>query len=715
VLINEVAWAGTSASSSDEWIELHNPGSEFVDLSGWRLTDQEDISVSLSGSIAPFSYYLLERTDDETVLNIVADKIYTGSLRNSGEVLMLYDPSGVVVDSANVDGGGWPGGDSGSRASMERRGGGDIPGNWATSMGLGGLGLDVAGNPILGTPRTLNSLHIPTPTATSGVPSPTPSPFPLRTILINEIAWAGTLASSSDEWIELFNSSPAYVDLAGWTLTDGNDLHVNFSGTVNAYSYYLLERSDDGTIANIGADQLFNGSLGNSGETLLLKDPKGIVIDSANLAGGSWAAGVSSSRRSMERRGGSDLPGNWGTFTGYGGVGIDIAGNPIAGTPKQLNSILVATPTATREVIPTSFPVGSILINEVAWSGTLSSSSDEWIELHNTGSSAVSLKGWSLDDGGDLTVSLSGSISARGYFLLERTDDSTINDIAADQIYSGNLNDAGEQLLLRDPAGALIDSANIDGGTWPAGSASSRFSMERLGGGDRPGNWGTFTGYFSHGKDAAGNPVRGTPRNTNSLFFPTPQPTWIPGKVLINEVLVRPRHDWEGVGGVTTGDEFIELYNVGPNPVFLRGWMIDDISGTGSKPFKISGITIDPGSFVTFFRTRTKIALNDGGDSVRLLAPDGMMIDKLIYRGPMAANLSYGRYPDGSDRLRYDLWPTPRKANVIFVELLPALELEIIFPLACPEGGSPFPRLVRAVRFPSRVAWLKELGLVGCR
>ena len=34
VLINEIAWAGTSASSSDEWIELYNPGQESINLSG---------------------------------------------------------------------------------------------------------------------------------------------------------------------------------------------------------------------------------------------------------------------------------------------------------------------------------------------------------------------------------------------------------------------------------------------------------------------------------------------------------------------------------------------------------------------------------------------------------------------------------------------------------------------------------------------------------
>jgi hypothetical protein len=710
-----VAWAGTSASSSDEWIELHNPGPSIIDLSGWQLTDQDDIHISLSGSIAPFSYYLLERTDDSTVSNIVADRIYTGSLRNSGETLFLYDPSGSLIDSANLAGGGWPAGDSGSRASMERRGGGDIPGNWATSTGLGGSGLDAGGNVILGTPRSLNSLFIATPTVAANSPTPSPSPIPPYAVLINEIAWAGTIASSSDEWIELLNTSPLDLDLTGWTLTDENDVHITLGGTLFAFSYYLLERSDDATISNIGADQIFSGSLRNGGETLWLKDSGGNIVDSANAAGGAWPAGNSSTRSSMERRGGTDMPGNWGTFTGYGAVGTDAGGNPIAGTPKQLNSVLIPTPTPTLAIPPTSFPAGLILINEVAWSGTAASSSDEWIELHNPGSDPVSLTGWTLSDEGDIAVPLTGLLSAGGYFLLERTDDASVSDIAADQIYSGNLHDGGERLYLRDPSGSVVDSANIGGGGWPAGNAGSRYSMERWGGGDIPRNWGTFTGYFGNGSDAAGNPIGGTPRNANSLFLPTPQPTWIPGKVLINEVLIRPRHDWEGTGGVTPADEFIELYNVGPYPVYLRGWMLDDISGSGSKPFKLPGVTINPGSFVTFFRTRTKIALNDGGDSVRLLAPDGRLIDKLKYRGPVAANLSYGRYPDGSDHLRYDLWPTPWEANILFVEQMPEEEKAILFPLACPEGGIPYPRLARAARTPAYMAWLHELGLVGCR
>jgi len=102
VLINEVAWAGTAASASDEWIELHNPGQAQVDLRGWLLTDRDDLNVQLSGTIRPGGYFLLERTDDESIANVSADLLYTGSLRDEGEILWLFDGAGEIADTANA-------------------------------------------------------------------------------------------------------------------------------------------------------------------------------------------------------------------------------------------------------------------------------------------------------------------------------------------------------------------------------------------------------------------------------------------------------------------------------------------------------------------------------------------------------------------------------------------------------------------------------------
>jgi hypothetical protein len=488
------------------------------------------------------------------------------------------------------------------------------------------------------------------------------------TVLINEVAWAGTIASTSDEWIELWNTGPDPIAMVDWTLTDGGDISVSLTGEVAGFGFYLLERTDDQTVSDLAADCVYTGSLNNGGETLKLLDPSGVVIDTANASGGAWPAGDPFARASMERHGALDLPGTWTTFPGIGGNGLDADGLPIAGTPRQPNAPSIppasATPSATSTGSPgvppsTPFAPEAVIINEVAWAGTLASTSDEWIELLNPGSEEIPLDGWTLTDGNDIELGLKGILAGGNYYVLERGDDRTISDRAADRIYSGALSNEGEGLWLIDPTGAEIDVVNAAAGAWPAGDADARTSMERV-----RGFWRTFTGFHGLGLDAEGRAVRGTPYGPNSGLFPTPMPTWIPGRVVINEVLIRPHYDWEGAGGVTTDDEFVEIYNRGPGAVNLKDWTLDDYVVGGSKPYELPGITIDPGEFAVFFRSRTQIALNDSGDSVRLSAPDGSPVDKIRYLRVRAYNLSYGRLPDGDDVLVYGLWPTPGEENV---------------------------------------------------
>ena len=113
----------------------------------------------------------------------------------------------------------------------------------------------------------------------------------------------------------------------------------------------------------------------------------------------------------------------------------------------------------------------TVLINEIAWMGTVSSFSDEWIELHNPGIHAVFLDGWTLTaDDGSPEIALSGVLGAGDYYLLERGDDEAVSDVAADLIYSGVLHNDGEALELRDADGLLID--RID--RWHAGDTRRR-------------------------------------------------------------------------------------------------------------------------------------------------------------------------------------------------------------------------------------------------
>jgi hypothetical protein len=123
VFINEVAWMGTTLSATDEWIELFNDGAEDIALSGWKiLADDGSPSVGLSGSIPANGYYLLERTDDGSVPNVAADKIYSGDLGNAGETLRLLDNAGGIVDTV-IGGTGWQslGGDNTTKDTPQRQ------------------------------------------------------------------------------------------------------------------------------------------------------------------------------------------------------------------------------------------------------------------------------------------------------------------------------------------------------------------------------------------------------------------------------------------------------------------------------------------------------------------------------------------------------------------------------------------------------------------
>src|SRR3989338_10176428 len=92
VVVNEIAWMGTSVSANAEWMELFNNGNTAVDLTGWHLVAANGTpSITLSGTIAANGYFLLERTSDASVPAVTANQIYTGALTNSGTSLTLTD------------------------------------------------------------------------------------------------------------------------------------------------------------------------------------------------------------------------------------------------------------------------------------------------------------------------------------------------------------------------------------------------------------------------------------------------------------------------------------------------------------------------------------------------------------------------------------------------------------------------------------------------
>jgi len=141
VVVNEIAWMGTSASYNDEWIELYNNTDQAINLDSWILkAEDETPNISLTGNIPAKGFFILERTDDDTLPEISADQIYTGALGNSGEDLRLLDNSGNLIDSVNCSGG-WFLGDNSTKQTMERinpKASGNDATNWRTSQDPGG-------------------------------------------------------------------------------------------------------------------------------------------------------------------------------------------------------------------------------------------------------------------------------------------------------------------------------------------------------------------------------------------------------------------------------------------------------------------------------------------------------------------------------------------------------------------------------------------------
>jgi len=100
-----------------------------------------------------------------------------------------------------------------------------------------------------------------------------------------------------------------------------------------------------------------------------------------------------------------------------------------------------------------------------------------------------------------------------------------------------------------------------------------------------------------------------------------------------------------GEGGLQfkfSTEEWIELQNLSASPVSLSFWQLDDRANTGSKPYTIPfGTVIGSGGYLLFPSSVTKLSLNNGGDDVRLLSPDGETVDFVTYsKGKSGFSLS---------------------------------------------------------------------------
>ena len=130
-------------------------------------------------------------------------------------------------------------------------------------------------------------------------------------------------------------------------------------------------------------------------------------------------------------------------------------------------------------------------------------------------------------------------------------------------------------------------------------------------------------------------------------------------------------------------DEYIELYNFGKEDVESTRWSVQDASTTFT--FGVDSKSIAPGEFLVLSKERSRIALNNNGDTIKLLDPCSQERDGFVYETSSAIK----SWSLEEDVFKGTPYFTPGKKN-IFPEKVknPTVEIHEVLPNPSGEEAS---------------------------
>ncbi len=657
LVISEIQVAGTS--SNDEFIEIYNPTLAAVDISSWSIQYKSATGTNFykknfsAGAAVPAHGWFLVAHNDYTGAPTPDMAHSTFSMASAGGHIFLVNNQTTLTsatDPSIVDKVGYGTADSpeGTAApapptsqSIERKFGGDLGNSEDTDDNFADFDLQT-------TPSPQNTLSPPKP----DLPGPVcgnsicevgedaltcpadcllsvePNP---GDVVINEFV---SDPAEGEEWIEIYNKKDFDIDLTGWTLEDGVGTIATLSGTITS-----------GGANKFKVFEMVTSKLNNDGDIIKLKKSDGTVID--QVAYGNWDDGNISDNAPKASDPNSVARKTDGTDTDS-----DLSDFAVTTTlTKGTTNIITAppssggggsAPSSTTPSSPPSWPVGSLLINEFV--SDPADNEVEWIELFNTTNSLINLVDWTIEDGSETVTVLSGSVPSFSFYVLEKP--------------KGLLNNTGDTIILKDPAGLIIDQVTY--GDWDDGDKSDNAPTaadpnsvaRKIDGQDSNNDYNDFmVAAPTKGTTNAG----GATQNLGVLY---------PRDIVINEILPNPKGD-------DSQNEFIELKNIGSVEVDLADWKIGDAS---TKTYTIkaadfSSTKIKPNDFFVLYRKITNIALNNTGtEAAKLYGPDGTLITSIEYSGPAAEDNSLARQ---DTEYFWTTTPTPGKENIITMKNQP--------------------------------------------
>ena len=526
-------------------------------------------------------------------------------------------------------------------------------------------------------------------------------PLPSLEIVINELAWSGTIQSPFDEWIELYNppDTPPGSDvvLDGWRIESINgSLSIDLAGaSVPEGGYLLLERASPNVVKDVNGFVYLgsSGLLSDTGETLYLLDDGSNVVDIVNSANGDWPGGNFSPKGSMERYAPlQDSNTIWATNDGSViSNGIDNADNPINGTPGAENWAY-SFPPPTNITITSHTPEPSTVNGNVTVSVSVTGG-----YVIPTGT--VSITGANTN----CTINLSANGTGQCVVVFASTGDKTITaTYNGDSEHPTATTNVGHKVRPSSTTTIISDnpdpsvsnqtinivvlvsgSGSIPTGTVSVTGASTNCTITLSGGsGDcdvKFSSSGSFTlaanysgdnNYAASSDNEPHQVIPPTPIPTRTPFVfrtSTPRPQPPPPLLGINEFVPRPGHDWNNDGVIDVGDEYIELINHGVVDISLGGYRLDDEANIGSSPYTLPSGTLRPGERIVYYGSQTGLLLSDGGDGVRLLKSNGQLADAYNYFVVEFPDQTFCRLPDngGLDDWNTNCYPTPGLQNAL--------------------------------------------------
>lgn len=409
VYINEVMASNDVFPADDgsfnDWVELFNPSDRPVDLSGWGLSDRaDDVKfVFPQGAMLPGNGYLTvwcSKTTDRD------DFAPFGVSAKGGESICLFDGEGALQQEITLP-------NTGAGLSWQR----GADGSWSLTA-------------------------TPTPGAVNVYTEPALPPRTDCTVVISELMTAGRIGlrdadGDYSDWAELYNAGDAPWDLTGWYLSDDPDKPAKWE-----IPALVLAPGEYKVVFCSGKDrrgsELHTGfALAKSGGGLYLFDPEGAPAGELVY--------TAMERDQVCRVVGGEIEYTYEATPGYPN---DSAGYEAYAAASDVH--------------------GALVINEVVsyYNGKFTDKRKmtyDWLELKNTGTETISLKGYSLSDKSDEPDRCplpDVKLKPGGLYIVFCSKDVTVKD--GTHVYAPfNISSQGERLFLFGPDGELSDSVFV--------------------------------------------------------------------------------------------------------------------------------------------------------------------------------------------------------------------------------------------------------------